>query len=51
MMSCYEGISLSKDEEVLLKLTFKNTFKNRSIGIKGIEPRKILTNKKVRFLS
>lgn len=50
MISCYEGISLSKDDEILLKLTFKNTLKNRSIGIKNNERRKILTNKKVRFL-
>ncbi|CAD8050842.1 unnamed protein product [Paramecium sonneborni] len=49
MITNYEGIQLTMDEEQLLKQTFKNTLKNRSVRISQSIPRQINTKKRVSF--
>ncbi|CAD8134244.1 unnamed protein product [Paramecium pentaurelia] len=49
MITNYEGIQLSIDEEQLLKQTFKNTLRNRKVAISPSIPRQIKSTKKVSF--
>ncbi|CAD8053749.1 unnamed protein product [Paramecium primaurelia] len=49
MITNYEGIQLSIDEEQLLKQTFKNTLRNRKVALSPSIPRQIKSTKKVSF--
>ncbi|CAD8049576.1 unnamed protein product [Paramecium sonneborni] len=49
MITNYEGIQLTLDEEQLLKQTFKNTLRNRTVAISPSIPRQVKSTKRVSF--